>query len=56
MKARVIWTKNEVFGHVPELPLLIWHLSNIGADLHYFSVILENFQPKLHHLDNFQSR
>ena len=22
MKTRVIWTKNEVFGHVPELPLL----------------------------------
>ena len=22
MKTRVIWTKNEVFGHVPKLPLL----------------------------------
>ena len=23
MKTRVIWTKNEVFGHVPKLPLLL---------------------------------
>ena len=23
MKTRVIWTKNEVFGHVPELHLLV---------------------------------